>query len=127
MAVDDRKDDVRSLLDPVFGSDAEKWPFNGSYDEEGLVYPGWVTEINARSGDGMLAMVALGDGRHESLRLEKAAADLLKRPQAWDGFDKSRIRDLSIDEVAQGAVGDASNALALCRLLHDRLARGEYL
>lgn len=125
--VNDQKHDVRALLDPVFSSDAEKWAFNGSYDEEGLVYPGWVTEINARSGDGMLAMVALGDGRHESLRLEKATADLLKRPQAWDGFDKAQIRDLSIDEVARGAVADAKNALALCRLLHDRLTRGEYL
>jgi len=121
------KSQARELLDPVFGSPAIKRAFNGGYDEDGLVYPGWVTRVNNRAEDAMLGLVALGDSRHESLRLEKAAIDVLKKSQSWDGGDKGRMRDLPLKQVATGAVGDACRTFDLCEVLNKRLIAGEYL
>lgn len=124
---DDRRVEACTLLSPAFESPAEKWAFNGGFDEEGLVYPGWVREVRHRRGDGMLALIALGNGRHDSLRLEKAAVDILKMPQHWEGVAKERMRDLPLGTVARGAVGDACRTFQLCRVLHERIQRGEYL
>lgn len=118
---------VRQCLAPIFTSDVEKWAFNGPYDEEGLVYPGFVPTVKNRSGDGMLAMIALGDGNHESLRLEKAVVDILGQSQYWNGIDKSRMRDIPLEECAANAGGDACYTYQLTALLHDRLAAGQYL
>jgi len=119
--------EARELLAPVFGSPAEKWAFSGHFDEEGIVYPGWAPEVRNRTGDGMLALVALSDGTHDSLRLEKAVVDVLRKPQYWDGFDKGRMRDIPIQFVARNAVGDACHTFALCEMLHGRLDRGDYM
>jgi len=124
--VDHEPSVIRAALDPAFGSDAEKWAFMGDFDENGLVYPGLVSRVNRRSGDGMLAMVALGDARHESLRLEKAVIDILKKRQSWNGTDKNKIEQTPIEELARGSVGDAVRTFELCQELHARLERGEY-
>lgn len=123
---EDRKADVSALLSPAFESDAEKWAFSGHYDEECLVYPGWVRRINRRSGDGLLALLALGNGKHDSLRLEKAVVDVLGNVQYWDGQDKGLMRDIPLEMCARNAVGDACNTYQLCALLHKRLESAEY-
>lgn len=115
------------VLAPAFGSPAEKWAFSGHFDEEGVVYPGWVPKVVNRRGDGMLALVTLGNGFNESLRLERATVDILKRPQYWSGLDKSKMRDHPVDQVAAGAVEDAMNTYALCQALHHRMKRRQYL
>jgi hypothetical protein len=115
------------LLRPVFESNAEKGAFHGNFDQEGVEMAGLVPSLRCRTFDGMLAMVALSDGRHESLRLEKAVVDILGRTQYWVGVDKEFMRDLPVEQVARGAVGDACFTFELCVVLHDRLARGEYL
>lgn len=117
----------RAILEPCFASGAEKWAFSGHFDEEALVYPGWVSRVTRRWGDGMLALVSLSGGQHPSLRLERAVVDLLGRPQYWGGADKSRLRDAPIEQVAAGAVEDAMACFALCVHLHGRMQRGEYL
>lgn len=118
--------EVRALLDPAFGSCAAKWAFWGHFDDEGLVYPGWVTEVRNRAGDGGLALLSLSDGAHESLRLEHAVVNVLKDRQYWNGMDKSKMRDVQLAVVAHNAVGDACYTFKLCELLHGRLERGEY-
>lgn len=123
---DTNPDDARPFLDQAFMSATEKWAFNGGFDEEGLTYNGWVTEVVNRRGDGMLEMVALSDGRHASLRLERAVVDQLGYPQYWNGVDKSRMRDILLVEVARAAVEDACATWALCARLHKRLEKGEY-
>lgn len=123
----ERKQLARFLLGPAFASPAEKWAFSGHYDEEGLVYTGFIPYLSNRAGDGMLAMVALGDGTHDSLRLEKAVVDVLKRPSYWNGQDKAKMRDLPLAAVADGAIGDACCTFELCTDLHDRIAREDYL
>ena len=122
-----RMDEARALLAPVFASPAEKWAFFGHFDEEGLVAPGWVLEVRNRAGDGGLALIALSDGTHESLKLERAVVDVLGRAQYWGGFDKGMMRDAPIRTVAVGAVGDACHTFALCEDLHGRLERGEHM
>ena len=117
---------VSRLLTPAFTSPAPKGAFNGSYDEEGLIVPGWVEDVKNRTEDPMLAMVVLGNGQHESLKLERAVVDLLGRRQSWQ-VDKQRMRDLPLREVARGAVGDACRTLELCWYLRGRLERTEYL
>jgi uracil-DNA glycosylase len=113
---------------PVFASEAEKWAFGGHYDEEGVVYTKLAADgVCNRAGDGMLAMIALGDGTHDSLRLEKAVVDVLRRPQYWQGFDKSKMRDVPLADVADGAIGDACYTFELCIYLHERIGRADYL
>ena len=122
----DDPEEARGYLDPAFTSLAPKCAFNGPFDEEGLTYNGWVSEVRNRAVDGMLQMVALSDGRHASLRLERAVVDFLGFPQYWNGIDKGRIRELSIQDVGRSAVEDACATLALCQKLQGRLDRGEY-
>ena len=117
---------VSKYLSPAFGSRAPKWAFSGHYDEEGLVYPGYVGAVVNRAGDGMLGLLALSDGHHEELRLEYAVVRILGERQYWDGYDKSRMRDAPLARVARNAVGDACYTLRLCEVLHVRLERGEY-
>jgi uracil-DNA glycosylase len=119
---------VSELFTPVFASDAEKWAFGGHYDEEGVAYTKLAADgVRNRAGDGMLAMIALGDGTHDSLRLEKAVVDVLKRPQYWQGFDKAKMRDVPLADVADGAIGDACYTFELCTYLHERIRAEEYL
>jgi len=120
--------EASEVLTPVFASDAEKWTFSGHYDEEGVTYTKLAADgVRNRAGDGMLGMIALGDGTHDSLRLEKAVVDVLGRRQYWQGYDKSKMRDASLAEVADGAIGDACYTFELCTLLHDRIRRADYL
>ncbi len=121
-----QQDAVRALLTPAFMSEAEKGAFNGSFDEEGLIVPGWIGGLRKRWHDGMLAMVALGDGTHESLKLEKAVVDILGKPQIWNA-DKTQMRDLPIEVVARGSVGDACLTYELCETLEARLKAKVYL
>lgn len=122
-----RKPEARALLNPLFLSPAPKGAFAGHFDEEGLIYPGWVDGIENRTSDAMLALVALGDARHESLRLEKAVIDVLKIPPSWDAVDKSRIREYPMEQIARGSVGDACRTYTLCLSLEERLAQEVYL
>jgi len=120
--------EASEALTPCFASDADKWAFSGHYDEEGVVYTKVAADgVHNRAGDGMLAMIALGDGTHDSLRLEKAVVDVLGKPQYWQGFDKSMMRDVSLADVADGAIGDACYTFELCTDLHDRIRREDYL
>lgn len=120
--------EASEALTPCFASDAEKWAFSGHYDEEGVVYTKVAADgVRNRAGDGMLAMIALGDGTHDSLRLEKAVVDVLGRPQYWQGFDKSMMRDVPLADVADGAIGDACYTFELCTDLHARIEREDYL
>jgi len=118
-------DQARRVLDPAFGSPAEKGAFGGHFDVSGLTYTGYVTEVTNRTEDGMLSAVALSDGTHESLRLEKLVVGYLGRSQYWNA-DKSKMRDYPIDLVANGAVGDACATLALIELLREDLLAEEY-
>ena len=115
------------MLDSVFRSSARKVAFSGHFDEEGLIYPGWVSEIAHRDGDGLLALVALGNGTYDSMRLEKAVVDILRRPQYWNGVDKNGMRDVPLEICGRNAVGDACHTFELVRVLEERLARAEYL
>ncbi len=124
----DRAVIASELFTPVFASPAEKWAFAGHFDEEGVVYTKLAAQgVCNRGGDGMLAMIALGDGTHDSLRLEKAVVDILKKSPYWLGFDKSTMRDAFLEDAANGAIGDATNTFELCTVLHERIAREDYL
>ena len=103
-------------LRAAFASPAEKSAFNGHFDECGLVYPGWVPEVRNRGRDGMLAAIALGDGTHERLTLAHLVLVLLRKETTWD-VDKGLMRDLPVEQVADGAVHDACLTLELCDLL----------
>lgn len=105
-----------TYLDAAFASDAEKGAFNGGFDECGLVYPGWVPAVRNRTRDGMLAMIALGDGTHERLTLAHAIVVLLHRKVVWNE-DKALMRDLPAETVADGSVHDACYTHELCDLL----------
>jgi len=122
----DDPDEARPLLDLAFTTPTEKWAFNGSFDEEGLTYNRWVSEVRNRAGDAMLDMVALSDGRHAALRLERAVVDYLGFDQYWGGFDKARIKELSVEDVGRAAIEDACATWILRRSLAERLRRGEY-
>ncbi len=117
---------VCELLTPAFTSAADRTAFNGHFDEEGLVVPGWAHRVR-RTRDAMLALVSLSDGTHESLRLEKAVVDVLGKRQYWAEVDKGRMRDLPLEQVASGAVHDACATLELEVALDARLRRAEYL
>lgn len=114
----------KAALSSAFASDAEKGAFNGGFDENGLVYAGWVPLVRNRTRDGMLAMIALGDGTHESLRLSHAIRVLLRREYHWDE-DKATVRDMPIEAVADGAVRDACATHELCDLLDGWAAEGK--
>jgi uracil-DNA glycosylase family 4 len=120
--------EARPFLAPAFCSDAPKRTFNGSIDEEALIYPGWVPAVNNRAEDAMLGLVALSDGRRGrgDLRLERVLVDLIGWPQYWN-LDKSLMGELPIDDVARGAVMDACGTFKLCDWVIERMERGEYL
>lgn len=121
-------EEAAELFTPVFESEAEKGTFSGHFDEEGVTYTKLAKRgVCNRAHDGMLGMIALGDGTHDSLRLEKAVVDVLGRKQYWQGYDKSKMRDASLAEVADGAIGDACYTFELCTLLSDRIRRADYL
>lgn len=115
-----------AALRAAFASDAEKRAFNGGFDENGLVYTGWVPVVRNRTGDGMLSMIALGDGTHAHVRLEDGITLLLRRPYHWD-LDKSTMRDVPLQVVAAGAVRDACYTHELVDLLDTMAERGEHI
>lgn len=117
---------VCPALSPAFGSPTAKYAYWGHFDEEGLVYPGYVAAVRNRAGDGGLALLTLSDGGHDSLRLEHAVVNVLGRRQYWNGLDKSRMRDVPLRDVARSAVGDACYTFELVESLHARLDKGEY-
>lgn len=100
----------------AFGSDAEKGAFNGSFDENGMICAGWIPQVRNRTRDGMLALVALGDGTQAirgGLTLQTAIQKLLKHEVYWE-VDKGLMRDLPLGKVADGAVHDACYTHELC-------------
>jgi hypothetical protein len=105
-----------TALRDMFANSAEKSAFNGHFDENGLVYTGSVPRISNRVRDGMLSMIALGDGTHESLKLSHGIATLLRRKYHWN-VDKGLMGVLPVEVVADGAVHDACATHALCDLL----------
>ncbi len=116
-----------AALRAAFASDAEKGAFNGGFDDCGLVYPGWVPRVRNRTRDGMLSMVGLGDGTHERLTLQHAAAVLLGADPHWVDVDKGQMRGLPIDVVAEGSVRDACLTYALCDLLDGEAAEERHI
>lgn len=103
----------------AFGSDTEKGAFNGSFDENGLISAGWVPTIRNRTRDGMLGLVAIGDGTQAirgGLTLQTAIQKLLKHEVYWE-VDKGLMRDLPLAKVADGAVHDACYTHELCDFL----------
>lgn len=122
-----RKADARKILDPLFANEASKICQNGSYDEDALVYQGWVSRIRNRRHDTMLAQIALGDtDKPRAMKLDTAVLDLLDKPQHWVGSDKSYIRSMPIEEVGTGACYDAARTYELMLVLDTRLRREEY-
>lgn len=116
----------RPLLDPVFGSAALKVAHNGHFDEDGLVVGRWVSRVANRAGDSMLEWLALSDGRHAGLSLERLVVDVLGQDQWWEEFDKSEMRAAPIERVAAAAVRDAGYSLWLHCHARDLMSRGEY-
>jgi hypothetical protein len=102
-------------LRAAFGSPTEKGAYNGGFDESGLIVSGWVPAVRNRARDGMLAVVALGDGTHESLTLSHVVKVLLGHEPYWD-VDKGLMRDLPIETIARGSVTDACYTFELCDL-----------
>src|SRR5574337_648285 len=127
MTWQDRIAEARAILSPMFASAAEKWGFNAHFDEEALVFPGWVDHIRNRRGDGLLGMIALGDGRRLSHTLERAVVDYLKEPPYWSGFDKSYMGTAPLEQVSESCARDALSTRKLCLWLHKRFQQGKYL
>ena len=123
---EERIAEARAVLSPAFSSPAPKGAFSGHFDDEGLVYPGWVDAVVNRTDDGMLGLLALSDGAHDTLRLEHAVVNVLGARQYWNGMDKSKMRDAPLSFVAASAVGDACYEHQLIGVVRGRLARGEY-
>ena len=113
-------------LDPIFSSPARKGGHNKHTDTEGLIVGGWITDVVNGCMDSMLAWNSLSDGRHASLRLERLAVDVLDQDPWWSGANKGRMRDLSLDDVAYGAVMDAGLSLWLCLAGEERMVNQEY-
>jgi hypothetical protein len=125
MPWEDRKAEAAKLFGPVFASSAEKWAFNGSFDENGLVYSGWAPAITNRKGDGLLALIASNAGGHSGVSLARAVVDILGEPQYWV-INKLTIRTAKLMDVADSAVRDACSTLKLTDFLHRRLEASEY-
>lgn len=124
---ENRKEEAAKLLGPVFASPAEKYDFNGTYDEEGLVYNGWVPRVRRRTCDGMLALLAANMGGLGGYSLARATVDLLDEPQYWE-VDKSRVERIKTDTLAEAAVRDTISTLKLAKKkLIPRLRRGQYI
>lgn len=117
---------ARAVLSPAFASSASKIAFNGHFDEQAVTYPGWVERVVNRSADAFFAALLLGDGTRASNTLARLTVDLLGKSNHWQ-VDKQRMGELSIEKVARGAGGDVLYTFDLCRMLHERLKRGEYL
>jgi uracil-DNA glycosylase family 4 len=124
-ADEDNKEECKRILNKLFMSSQPKWAFHGNFDEEGLIYQGWVDGINNRSGDGLLALISLGDGRRASNTLERAVMEILNESSYWD-VDKSRMAEHPTSVVAEGAVRDAVSTFKLVKILEAKLKKGEY-
>lgn len=118
---------ARTILDAAFMSDAEKGAFFGGFDEDCLVYGGWVTAIRNRTMDPYLASLALDAtfslGGHS---LERLVVEMLGEPQPKAGVDRGRIHDMDLRSVAEYAVNDACAEWRLHDALQRRLEHGEY-
>lgn len=125
-AEENRKAAARALLDPVFTSEVNKGAFVGGFDENGLIVPGWVSEVRNRCFDPWLCAIALDTvgGGHS---LERLVVDVLGEPQPKEGVDRSRIREMPLKDVGEYAVRDACAEWRLHEVLWARLAAGEYL
>lgn len=121
--------DSMAALAAAFGSPAEKGAFNGSFDENGMIQAGWVPQVRNRTRDGMLGLVAMGDGTQVlrgGLTLQTAIQKLLKHEIYWE-VDKSLMRDLPLEKVADGAVHDACYTHELCDYLDARADRTDHI
>lgn len=114
------------LLSPAFASPALKWAFNGTFDEEGLIYNKWIKQMVNRRGDGLMGVLAINAGGMPNFTLERCVVDILGEPQYW-GIDKTTIRDLPLEKVAEDAVRDCCSTLKLMKILHQRLRDGQYI
>jgi len=114
------------IFGPAFASPALKWAFNGTFDEEGLVYNGWVPEINNRRGDGLMGVLSINAGGLPNFTLERCVVDILGEAQYW-GVDKSLIRELPLEKVAESAVRDCASTYKLVKIVHQRLINGQYI
>lgn len=118
--------EARRLLDPAFGSSAEKGAFVSGFDSCGLIARRWVSEIRNLTRDPWLAAIAL-DTRGGGHSLERLVVDVLGEPQPLGKSDRARIAELSLSDVARYAVGDACCEYRLDGVMRGRLERGEYL
>ena len=123
---DDRRDRARQILSPVFETVAEKWGFNGGFDDNALVYNGWVRRIANRSDDAMLRLIAVNAGGQRGFTQERLVVELLGEPQYWV-IDKSRMERLTTQKVSQSAVRDACSTFKLVQHLRKMSVAGEYL
>ncbi len=121
-----QKAEAARLLAPVFGNGVPKGAFNGSFDEEGLVYPGWVPRIANRQGDGMLSLLAINAGGLPNFSLDRAIVDVLDEPQYWSP-EKGTMAKLEIEQVAEYAVRDACSTLKVISLAESRLRQSDYV
>lgn len=123
---ENRKEEAREILSSVFGTPAEKWAFNGGFDDNALVYSGWVRKIVNRSDDGMLRLIAVNAGGQKGFTQERLVVELLGEPQYWV-IDKTRMEKLTIEKVSQSAVRDACSTFKLVQHLRKMSNAGEYL
>jgi hypothetical protein len=121
------KGKLRPYLTRLFSSPAPKWAANGHFDEEGLVYTGWIPEVHNRAGDSMLAMIAASGGQLAGFSLERGIVDVLHEFYHWADIQKSHMRELDTAIVADGCVRDAAGTWRLCNYIHYLMERGEYL
>jgi len=122
---EDRKGEASKILTPVFMSEWEKGAFYGSFDENGLIVPGWVEGVRNRTRDPYLAAIALDETGHGH-SLERLCLDLLGISKPKGKVDPQRIMEMSVEEVAEYAVRDCCLAWALDDALQARLDKGEY-
>lgn len=125
MSAEGMQEFASRILGPAFASPAEKWAFNGPFDENGLVYQKWVPRIANRKGDGMLGLVAINAGGQEGFSLERAVVSILGEPQFWT-LNKLKIGSANIQNVAEASVRDACSTLKLTAYLHAKLEAEEY-
>jgi hypothetical protein len=120
------RDVCRALFDPVFGSPAAKGGFHSHFDEQALVYPGYVTKIVNRSFDPLFAALTLGDGTRAANTLARLSMDFLGESPKWVA-DKRRMGELPLLAVARGACSDVLLTYKCAQLFHKKLQRGEYI